>query len=170
MLIFDIETDGLLNDLSKIHCMVTYDTETKDTRVYNSAEDNNTILGARQLQDATTIVGHNIIGFDLPAIRKCYPWFSFTGQVIDTLTLSRIYHSNMIDVDKKHCWRYMPLRLYGRHSLESYGYRLGCYKGEFGQTTDWSEWSQEMQAYCEQDVEVTKKLWNHFLKYLTSSN
>ena len=34
-------------------------------------------------------------------------------------------------------------------------------KGDFGETTDWSEWSQEMQDYCEQDVVVTHKLWQH---------
>ena len=61
----------------------------------------------------------------------------------------------------------MPLQLYGRHSLESYGYRLGEYKGEFGKTSDWSEWSQEMEDYCAQDVEVTKKLCDHFHPFLT---
>lgn len=65
----------------------------------------------------------------------------------------------------------MPLQTYGRHTLESYGYRLGCYKGDFGKSTDWQEWSEEMQIYCEKDVQVTKKLWEHFdTKYLTSSN
>ena len=39
----------------------------------------------------------------------------------------------------------MPLQLYGRHSLESYGYRLGEYKGNFGKEADWSTWSQEME-------------------------
>ena len=45
--------------------------------------------------------------------------------------------------------------MYGRHSLESYGYRLGEYKGDFGKTSDWKEWSQEMQDYMVQDVVVT---------------
>ena len=40
----------------------------------------------------------------------------------------------MIEVDKKHKLEDMPLKLYGRHSLEAYGYRLGEYKGEFGKT------------------------------------
>ena len=52
------------------------------------------------------------------------------------------------------------------HSLEAYGYRLGEYKGDFAKTTDWKEWSQEMQDYCVQDVNVTTKLWRHFLPYL----
>ena len=51
----------------------------------------------------------------------------------------------------------MPPKLYGRHSLESYGHRLGEYKGNFGQTADWSAWSKEMEDYCEQDVIVTNK-------------
>ena len=32
-------------------------------------------------------------------------------------------------------------------------------KGEFGETTDWQEWSEEMCAYNRQDVVVTKALW-----------
>ena len=50
--------------------------------------------------------------------------------------------------------------------FEAYGHRLNCYKGEFGKTADWSEWSPEMEAYMEQDV-VTTKLWQHFQRYLT---
>ena len=63
----------------------------------------------------------------------------------------------------------MPLKLYGRHSLEAYGYRLGEFKGEFCATADWQEWSQEMEDY-EQDCNVTHKLWKHFHKYLTASS
>ena len=64
----------------------------------------------------------------------------------------------------------MPARLYGSHSLEAYGYRLKCYKGEFGKNTDWAEWAPEMQEYCKQDVAVLVKLWNHFQKYLNPSS
>ena len=104
------------------------------------------------LTDADSIIGHNIIGYDLPVISKLYSWFTNPGTVIDTLLLSRLYHSDMMKLDKKHNWKHMPLKLYGRHSLESYGYRLGEFKGAFGSTTDWKEWSQEMEDYCVQDV------------------
>ena len=63
----------------------------------------------------------------------------------------------------------MPMQLYGRHSLEAYGYRLGEYKGDYGKTTDWREWSQELEDYCIQDVRVTKKLCDHFRPYLDGS-
>ena len=75
----------------------------------------------------------------------------------------------MMEVDKRHKWKHMPLQLYGRHSLESYGYRLGEYKGSFAKDTDWKEWSQDMQDYCVQDVNVTNKLWKHFIPYLNGS-
>ena len=168
MIIFDLETDGLLNDVTKIHCIVCYNTEDGTTTVYNDEGDQHPIIrGITYLEGAARIVGHNIIGYDIPVIRKLYPFFE-APDVVDTLVLSRLYHPNMIEVDKKRNWPHMPLKLYGRHSLESYGYRLGEYKGEFGKTTDWKEWSQEMQDYCIQDVVVTRKLCNHFQSYLTS--
>ena len=105
----------------------------------------------------------------LPVIRKLYPWFGYPPIVIDTLLLSRLYHPNMMDLDKKHNWETMPLKLYGRHNLESYGHRLNEHKGEFGKDADWSDWSQEMQDYCKQDVIVTTKLWKHFHPYLIGS-
>ena len=113
------------------------------------------------------IVGHNIIGYDLPVLRKIYPWFKYDGTAIDTLVLSRSYHPNLMEIDKRRNVPRMPLQLYGRHSLEAYGYRLGEYKGEFGKTSDWSQWSQEMQDYCVQDVNVTTKLCEHFRPYMT---
>ena len=94
------------------------------------------------LECADYIIGHNIINFDLPVIKKLYHWFNPRGTIIDTLLLSRLYHTKILDIDKRHAWPHMPIQLYGRHSLEAYGYRLGEYKGNFSKTTDWREWSK----------------------------
>ena len=167
MIVFDLETDGLLDTVSKIHCLCLYDSEADKTYVYNDAGSAEPIVrGIQILNDADCIVGHNIIGYDCPVIQKIYPWFK-RPYVIDTLLLSRLFHPDILEVDKKRKWEHMPLQLYGRHSLEAYGYRLKEYKGCFGKTTDWSDWSEEMEQYCIQDVEVTKKLCDHFHKYLT---
>tara|TARA_B100000073_G_scaffold294119_1_gene258009 strand:- start:519 stop:1025 length:507 start_codon:yes stop_codon:yes gene_type:complete len=167
MIVFDLETDGLLDTVSKIHCLCLYDSEADKTYVYNDAGSAEPIVrGVQILNDADCIVGHNIIGYDCPVIQKIYPWFK-RPYVIDTLLLSRLFHPDILEVDKKRKWEHMPLQLYGRHSLEAYGYRLKEYKGCFGKTTDWSDWSEEMEQYCIQDVEVTKKLCDHFHKYLT---
>ena len=169
-LIFDIETDGLLENVTTIHCLVIYDLETKETYSYNDTGNQEPISrGIQRLNDADTIIGHNIIGYDLPVIDKLFPWF-VRPAVVDTLLLSRLYHSDMMKLDKRHNWKGMPLQLYGRHSLEAYGHRLNEFKGDFGKDTDWKEWSQEMEDYCVQDVSLTAKLWQHFQPYLNSSN
>jgi uncharacterized protein YprB with RNaseH-like and TPR domain len=170
-LVFDLETDGLYDDVTKIHCIGIYDLDTKQTLVYNDTGNAEPITkGIQRLEDAETLIGHNIIGYDLPVIRKLYPWFESSGVVVDTLVLSRIYHADILKTDQKRKWKHMPLQLYGRHSLEAYGHRLGEYKGSFGKTSDWKDWSEEMQNYCLQDVVVTTKLWTHFKPYLITSN
>ena len=169
-LVFDLETNGFLKSVSTIHCLVIHDLIQNETYTFNDEGNESPIIrGIQMLQDADCIIGHNIIGYDIPCIKKLFNWFEDPSIVIDTLVLSRLYHSNMINIDKKHEWNNMPLQLYGRHSLESYGYRLGEFKGSFGKDTDWKNWSQPMEDYCKQDVNVTTKLWKHFLPYLNGS-
>ena len=170
MLIFDIETNGLLYNVSTVHCLVIHDTETNKTMVFNDEGSADPIVrGVQLLEDADLVVGHNIIGYDLPVLRKLYGWFGRTGDCLDTLLLSRLYHPNLMEIDKQNNWADMPLKLYGSHSLEAYGYRLKENKGTFAKETDWSNWCQEMQDYCVQDVKVTTKLCDHFHPYLNGS-
>ena len=171
MLVFDCETNGLLHDVCEIHCIAIYDNTKEETFVFNNQGDQSGPIteALHWLSSADVIVGHNVINYDLPVLRKIYSWFDTNASIVDTLILSRLYHPNMMEIDKKRNIARMPLQLYGRHSLESYGYRLQEYKGEFGKTTDWQEWSQEMQDYCVQDVKVTTKLCEHFRPYLTGA-
>ena len=171
MLVFDCETNGLLHDVSEIHCIAIYDNTKEETFVFNNQGDQSGPIteALHWLSSADVLVGHIVINYDLPVLRKIYSWFDTDASIVDTLILSRLYHPNMMEIDKKRNIARMPLQLYGRHSLESYGYRLQEYKGEFGKTTDWQKWSQEMQDYCVQDVKVTTKLCEHFRPYLTGA-
>ena len=170
-LVFDLESNGLLNDVTRIHCIAIYDSTTDEIETYNDEKNNKYSIteGLNKLLVADTIVGHNIIGYDIPCISKLYNFFTPRCRVVDTLLLSRLYHPNRFELDEEKQYAGMELQHFGRHSLRAYGYRLGEYKGKFGQTSDWSEWSQEMEDYCVQDVEVTKKLCNYFLPFLTGS-
>jgi len=176
MLVFDCETNGLLHDVSEVHCIAIYDSTKEETFVFNNqGGDCPPITEALHwLTSADVIAGHNIINYDLPVLRKIYPWFNTNSTIVDTLVLSRLYHPNMMDIDstlkRKGKITKMPEQLMGRHSLESYGYRLKEYKGCFGKTSDWQEWSQEMQDYCVQDVHVTTKLCEHFRPLMTRVN
>ena len=162
-LAFDIETDGI--DSSCIHCIVTQDLDTGEVTEYNDQTSNNSVVnGVCALDGADNLVSHNGIMFDIPEIKKHYPFFQNTTWA--TLILSRFFHPDMLEIDLRRKWAMMPARLYGSHSLEAYGYRLRHFKDDFGKTTDWKEWSQEMQDYCKKDVAILAKLWTHFQKSL----
>jgi DNA polymerase I-like protein with 3'-5' exonuclease and polymerase domains len=161
-LVFDIETNGLLRQLDKIHCLVAYDLDSETLFSCCAQEGFLSIeYGLDLLKKADELIGHNIIGFDLPAIKIVDPEFLYNqdslSKIHDTLIYSRLLYPDMFERDIK--FKKVRPGLYGRHSLESWGQRLGFPKGSFGKTTDWSEWSLDMQKYCEQDVKVSVKLF-----------
>ena len=175
---FDLEANGL--EATRIHCIVTQDLDTGLVLEYNDekyAEDPKSLPmaasrsvanGLSDLMVATNVVSHNGIAYDVPQAQKIFPFFrNFKSNHWDTLILSRFYYPNLLDIDLRRKWAGMPAKLYGSHSLEAYGYRLKCYKGDYGKTSNWSEWTPDMQEYCKQDVAVLVKLWNHFQKFLT---
>ncbi|CUU71263.1 DNA polymerase I [Campylobacter hyointestinalis subsp. hyointestinalis] len=154
MLIFDIETNGLLDELTKIHTITIYDSISDEFKSYDKDECSRAI----ELLNNADICGHNIIAFDIPAIKKIYPSFS-PRSVTDTLVQLRLAYADIKerDVSQKN----IPTKLYGSHSLKAWGYRLGVLKGDFAETTNWAEWSKEMSEYCKQDVVVTKAIFEH---------
>lgn len=161
-ILFDIETDGLLDTVSKLHCISTYEFEKNILKVW----DNDTLSeGIELLKNATTLVGHNIIGYDLPALKKLID-FDWSDKIIrDTLVWARLVFP---DIKNQIDWRMyaakrIPSNMIGRHSLEAYGYRFKVYKGDYGKTTDWKHWTPEMSEYCKQDVVVTYKLYTKLL-------
>jgi hypothetical protein len=165
-LLFDIETNGLYREVDRIHCVVVRDLDTQEVLTFNDQGSEAPVsAGLTLLDEAEILIGHNIVGYDIPVIQKMYPWFDPpVDRCRDTLLLSHLRYPHMMKVDAIRKLRDMPKRLWGRHSLESWGYRLGELKGEFGKTTDWQEWSQEMQDYCVQDTLTTLSLWQHFQK------
>lgn len=163
--IFDIETNGLYHDVSTIHCVTLFDLDSNQTLVYNDQGTREPISTAINLLDAAEwVIGHNVVNYDVPVIQKIYPFFDVTGRALDTLLLSRLKYPNLLGRDSAVKPKGMPPKLYGRHSLEAWGHRLGIQKDDFGKTTDWKEWSQEMEDYNQQDVHVTLSLWNRFRK------
>ena len=65
-LVFDIETDGL--DAQVIWCISARDEQGKFYHFYKDTIEE----GIKFLQQADKIIGHNIIGFDIPVIQKLY--------------------------------------------------------------------------------------------------
>lgn len=173
ILIFDIETDGLLDELTKLHTLVIEDYKTGELTSYADHPGYTPISeGVVRLSNADWIIGHNIIDFDIPALLKVYPDFKPPVGVRDTIVLSRVIWPNMLDADftreeklRKRGEEWIPKQLFGRHSLQSWGYRLGDYKGDY--SGGWERWSKEMQDYGEQDVRVTSKLFAYISNKLS---
>ena len=171
-LIFDIETDGLLNTTQKLHCIAIYDTERDTLKSYS----NNTLRdGLLALSEANELIGHNIVKFDLPALQKIYPEFDTKQEckIFDTLLVSKLVYPDIGELDDRNIRKgKFPKNLRGRYSLKAWGYRLGKLKGEYcEQDGAWKQWSQEMEEYCKQDVLVTKKLYELLkTKYLSEKS
>jgi DNA polymerase I-like protein with 3'-5' exonuclease and polymerase domains len=138
---FDIETDGL--NATRVHCICAM-LDNDEPTVYNFIGGN--IYGNFRdwlaSEDVDTLVGHNIINFDVPILRRLSR-MDWDFNLRDTLVLSRL-HNPSLD---------------GGHSLRSWGERLCDLKGDY--QGGWEEYNQEMLEYCQQDVRVTKTLYNH---------
>ena len=161
-LVFDIETDGLLDDLTKIHTIVIKWLETGEVIKYRPVGDE-LQEAVDNLKNADLIIGHNIIAFDIPAIQKIFPDFNPVG-IFDTLVASRLIWSDIKNQDFRFSHHTdFPNKLIGKHSLKAWGYRLGLLKGEFAEETDWQEWSEDMTTYCANDVSITDKLYQRIL-------
>ena len=135
-LAIDIETDGL--DATEIWCAVTKDIDSGEVKVWKAAN------GLRQyIEDQDLLIGHNIISFDLPVLKKLWNLNTDSNPLKDTLIMSRLFN---------------PVLEKG-HSLDSWGVRLGLKKGDFSDFD--GGLSEDMVDYCIQDVEITHALFTH---------
>lgn len=159
--VFDLEADNLLDDLTKIHCIVLRDLDTGEVLKAEPFEVSEMV---ERLQDADLIVGHNVIGYDLPALCKVYPSFELKDSCVvrDTLVMTRLASPDLSDKDQKLvALGNLPKTLIGSHSLAAWGYRLGLHKSEY--EGGFEEFNAEMLDYCVQDTAVTLKLWEVLL-------
>ena len=160
--IFDIECNGFLDTVTKLHSLVLMDLDTGLMTSFSYPGEYASLINGEVelLEDATELIGHNVIAFDLPVLQKLMPSLKITAKVTDTLVLSRLIHSDLKAEDAPRLVaKTITPKLYGSHSLEAWGERLGLYKGNY--EGGFEVWSQEMQDYCEQDVRVTKKLYDY---------
>ena len=131
--VFDIETDGLLDVLTKIHVMSWSNDmgEVKHTHDYDEMR--------YVLLNTETLVGHNIIRFDIPAIEKVLG-IEVKARLIDTLALSWYLHHDRL-----------------KHGLEGYGEDYGVPKPKI---TDWDSLTPQEYAHrCDEDVKINNRLW-----------
>ena len=152
--VFDLETDGLFDKVSIIHCLVIHDVVSGKTFSYGPADIN---VGLDHLLMADVLIGHNILFYDLPVIKKLFPQWETKAHIIDTLICTRLIWPKELLYDQDiEQYSQVPKNMRGAASLKAWGYRLSDHKIEF---KDFTQYSEEMLTYCEQDVNVTTKLF-----------
>lgn len=162
-IVTDIETNGLLDTLTKFWCSWAYDSETNGYTPFTNFSEYVSFLETKA-SDGYKLVYHNGCKFDIPAIKKLLGRdlkFDPRICVLDTLVMSRLIYTQIKDIDNGLVKSgRLPKRLYGSYSLKAWGYRLGELKGTYGESEGaWDAYSEDMLKYCKQDVVVTLKLF-----------
>ena len=140
-LIFDIETNGLAP--TKVWVIITKDI---DTGVISSYVEGQWPTFNKAIAQAQEVIGHNIIGYDIPACERLLGTDFSACKITDTLVMSRLAN---------------PQR--EAHSLGHWGEKLGYPKGDY---SDWTHYTHDMLLYCEQDVNVNHEVYKALLKEL----
>ena len=145
--ICDIETDNLLDDVTKIHCL-SYGQMVNDqfwVKTLTDYEDIKEFVSRRDI----TIVGHNFISYDNLVLEKILGVKFELNQIIDSLYLSFYLY---------------PKRL--KHGLEAWGLENGQHKKEI---KNWKDLSQQQYIErCEGDVRNNILVWKQQFEYLVA--
>lgn len=157
-IIFDIETDGL--NPSKVHCLVL---QKDDEEISFVGRD---IPKGIDLLADNLIVGHNVIKYDLPVLKRLYDYDHSPDLVHDTLCLSRLIYpdiANSVDYKLLASDR-IERSTVGKHSLKAWGQRLNFHKGDFAEVYSFDTFTPAMLEYCIQDVKLTSLLYKKLLE------
>ena len=161
----DIETNNLLSNMldftslpyklnseAKLYCVVIRNIDTDEVSFAVGSEVTTEWLKTT-LTDATEIILHNGIKFDLIALKlfgvldyevgyldREDKLFGKPVKIVDTLVRSRLLNPDR----------------YGGHGLKAWGIALGEHKGDY---TDFSHYNEDMLSYCVQDTKVTSLIY-----------
>tara|TARA_R100000951_G_scaffold60050_1_gene50474 strand:- start:454 stop:2328 length:1875 start_codon:yes stop_codon:yes gene_type:complete len=165
-LFFDIETNKIqdwsnLTDLDTVHCLSIYEPMNAKMVTYHGDGIQN---GLRELAKADRICGHNVIGFDLPALSKLYGFAPPLIRILDTMVMAKCIVADVRNDDFLR--KDFDKSLVGSHSLKAWGKRMSkLTKLTYGEEDGaFDSYNDEMRKYCERDVVVTHLLFDYLMK------
>lgn len=135
-----IDIEGDLIPSTKIWCAVCINVVTKEVV---------RLVGEREVKEWFTnkakdkrvkFIGHNILGYDAPTLNRLLAVGIKSNALIDTFLMSMFFNPS----------------LNGGHGLAAWGDRLKFPKIDFD---DFSQYSEEMLTYCEQDTQLCLKTY-----------
>lgn len=154
--VFDLEANGFLEEADRVHCGVFKQLGVKGLTKFRPDQVEEML---HFMDECDVLIGHNIIGYDFPLLKKLYGW-EFKGKKVDTLVMSRL-------LDPKRQVPYDCPNKKAPHSVEAWGYRVGRGKPEHN---DWEHFSEAMLHRCSEDVEIQELIYRALLKEAHGSN
>jgi len=168
--VFDLETDFIPTSLIYMNGVAFIDIDNKGnstitpsqiyTYIWTTYTKGSLLESVSIMQNCDYIVGHNLVGFDIPQIKK-HLGVSLDIPVLDTLIISKVMISKdelyTIDAQLGLLDTIDESRPY---ALDAFGKRLGNNKLVF---KEFDEMTEEMAIYCNQDVNLTCDLLLHLM-------
>lgn len=136
--------------VTKAHCAVFKE---KDTGLVIKFRPDEMKQMLEYLDTVDVLIGHNILGYDLPLLKKLYG-YTYPGKKVDTLVMSRL-------VNPKRLSPFNCPNKKAPHSIEVWGYRVGRGKPEHN---DWENFSEDMLHRCSEDVEILELVYYELLQ------
>lgn len=140
---FDLEANGLLDTVTKIHCGVFIEADSGAQHVFEGHQVKEMLA---YMDTCKMLVAHNAIGYDFPLLKMLHN-YDYKGIKIDTALMSRLQRPE----------RKLPFNCPDKgtrpHSLAAWGYRVGRGKVEH---EDWETYTPEMLHRCVEDVEILR--------------
>lgn len=152
---FDIEADGFLDAVTRVHCIHAKDVDTKEKFAFGPDQ---IAQGLELLDKADEGIAHFGIGYDFAVLDKLHGFK--LKKATDSYVVVKTMRPSQKDADTGlvKAGR-LPGKLHGKHSIEAWGYRLGVQKLH-ANIEDWSVYTPEMGERCESDVDVQDALWD----------
>ena len=138
--VFDIEANGLLDTATHLWCIAAYNMDKDEWLTGTIVEDGSIEKVIEYLsRQYTCLIGHNILGYDIPLLARCYD-FPSPKFKLDTYVVSRLLNPDR-----------------GFHSLKEWAKKLGKVKKV--EQEQWDKWDSNMLIRCKEDVRITVKLY-----------
>ena len=141
----DLETNGLLDTVDTIWLAITKDPVTNEVKTFSDHDEKSEPLKdlTPYLDSFDSIIGHNLIAYDLPVMIKLLNWKPKADvKLVDTMIISQLNN----------------FRREGKHSLANFGKILKDAKGD---SPAFDHYSEEMKVYGIQDINLTHKVYKY---------
>lgn len=152
-IVFDVETNNLYPEVDKIWVISTFHMETNETNTWSYPEGEYGYGEALEyLMSAKTLIGHNIVQYDLPVLEMLTEFRRKGILIWDTLILSKLLKPDRPLPDG---WTGYPRP----HSVEAWAMRLKLDDQKVEQE-EWDKFDINMLERCESDVRIQTAIYH----------